>query len=92
MKKVLLAICFAFAFLFAGCSNYWEPSPTITRTIKNNISQQRFLQIYVDGRLYIMVDTVTRVQYLQIDDGYRGYMSPLIDQDGKPILYEGPLE
>lgn len=91
MKKVLL-ICFAFTFLLAGCNNYSEQNPIVTRTIKSSISQQRFLQIYVDGNLFIMVDTVTRVQYLQIEGGYRGYMSPLIDQDGKPILYEGSFD
>lgn len=44
-------------------------------------------------KVYIAVDKKTRVQYLVIgsDMSYKGGITPLINEDGKPILYEGEL-
>ena len=96
MKKVLLAIWFAFAFLLAGCSNYSAPDTMVNETIKTNLSQERFHKVYVDGTLSVLIDKETRVQYIIIDERFYGFramsMAPLINQDGKPILYVGPLE
>ena len=38
----------------------------------------------------IIVDKETRVQYLQDSDGYS--LTPLIDSEGKPILYDGDFD
>ena len=42
----------------------------------------------------ILVDTVTCVLYLQVVNGYGGGLTPLLGQDGKPVIWDGvqPLE
>ena len=35
----------------------------------------------------ILRDTVTGVQYLFVQDGYAGGLTPLLDKDGKPIAW-----
>ena len=44
MKKLLLAICFA--FLLAGCNNYSEPDAMVNETIKTNLSQKDFVMVH----------------------------------------------
>ncbi len=36
----------------------------------------------------IYVDTVTGVQYLFFESGPRSGLTPLLDRDGKPLLFE----
>ena len=95
MKKLLLVICFA--FLLAGCSNYSEPDTMVNETIKTNLSQKDFVKVPVDGTMSILINKKTRVQYIMIYENRLtqfavGFMDILVDQDGKPILYEGPLD
>ena len=42
----------------------------------------------------ILVDTFTGVLYLQAVNGYGGGLTPLLGQDGKPVIWDGvqPLE
>lgn len=40
------------------------------------------------GRLYVLVDKRTRVQYLYIESGHRAGLSVMVDSQGKPILYD----
>ena len=35
----------------------------------------------------ILMDTVTGVQYLFVQDGYAGGLTPLLDRDGKPMTW-----
>lgn len=35
----------------------------------------------------ILLDTVTGVQYLFVQDGYAGGLCPLLDKDGKPLTW-----
>ena len=37
----------------------------------------------------IIRDTVTGVLYLQLVNGYGGGLTPLLDADGKPIVWNG---
>ena len=95
MKKLLLAICFA--FLLAGCNNYSEPDAMVNETIKTNLSQKDFVMVHADGTLYVLINKKNRVQYIMFNENrltqYEvAFMSILVDPDGKPILYEGPLE
>lgn len=36
----------------------------------------------------VVLDTVTGVQYLYIQAGYSGGLSPLLDKDGKPLAWD----
>ena len=42
----------------------------------------------------ILVDTLTGVLYLQVVNGYGGGLTPLLDRDGKPVIWDSaqPLE
>ncbi|HEX3016453.1 MAG TPA: DUF6440 family protein [Caproicibacter sp.] len=49
---------------------------------------KRFETVYSQsmGSLKIIVDTQTGVQYLEMQAGYAGGLTPLLDRDGKPLL------
>ena len=49
---------------------------------------KRFKKIYSQdlGSCAILVDTETGVNYLSVNNGYSGGLTPLLDRDGKPII------
>ena len=52
--------------------------------------EKRFERVYKQGGLEsceILVDTKTGVQYLFRASGYAGGLSPLLDAEGKPLIY-----
>ena len=52
-------------------------------------SDQRFIKIYSQGfggTQQIWVDKKTGVNYLFVQNGYAGGLTPLLDRDGKPIV------
>lgn len=52
----------------------------------------RFVKVYAQGnpltsgKIEILVDTVTGVNYLYRLSGYSGGLTPLLDKDGKPVV------
>lgn len=53
------------------------------------MKDKRFETIYSQGtidQLKIVVDVQTGVQYLEMQAGYAGGLTPLLDRDGKPLL------
>lgn len=38
-------------------------------------------------QIQVLLDTVTGVQYLFVQAGYAGGLSPLLDRDGKPLTW-----
>lgn len=55
----------------------------------NQDSDQRFKLIYEQGITpshKIIVDTITGVNYLFIDDGNAGGLTVLLNKDGKPVI------
>lgn len=36
----------------------------------------------------VLLDTATGVQYLFVQDGYAGGLTPLLDRDGKPLTWQ----
>ena len=50
----------------------------------------RFEKIYTQkmGTVEILLDKETGVQYLICVNGYGGGVTPLLDKDGKPALYD----
>lgn len=55
----------------------------------------RFVKILDDGQYEIILDTNTRVMYLQSTKGvgYQGYggLTVLVDSEGHPLLYKGEI-
>lgn len=53
------------------------------------MAKDRFVRVYSQGKLdaiIIFVDRETGVNYMFNKVGYAGGLTPLLDQDGKPII------
>ena len=53
------------------------------------MAKDRFLKVYSQGKLdalTIFVDRETGVNYLFNKVGYAGGLTPLLDQEGKPVI------
>lgn len=53
------------------------------------MAKKRFVRVFAQGGIttsQIWVDTETGVNYLYIQSGYSGGLTPLLDQDGKPVI------
>lgn len=53
------------------------------------MAKDRFVRIYSQGKLdalTIFVDRETGVNYLFNKAGYAGGLTPLLDQEGKPVI------
>ena len=52
-------------------------------------SDERFVKIYAHGKIegsQILVDTETGVNYYFRFSGYAGGLTPLLDENGKPVV------
>ena len=80
MKKIaVLGIVIAMLFSLCGCTVLNDP--------KSNIKEGRFETIYHSVNIKnvsILVDKETKIQYICTDSG----MTVLLDENGKPLLYE----
>ena len=56
--------------------------------------EDRFVKVHSEamGGRMILVDKVTGVNYLFVQSGYAGGLTPLLDRDGKPIVSRLPIE
>ena len=56
--------------------------------------EERFIKIHSEnlGSEVILVDRKTGVNYLFVQSGYAGGLTPLLDRDGKPIITTIPVE
>ena len=50
--------------------------------------EERFIQVYSEnfGSQVILVDKVTGVNYLFVQSGYAGGLTPLLNRDGTPVI------
>ena len=90
MKKLKLILVMVFVLIIpfglVGCENN-------VKEIKE-IKEDRFIVVekYTNtntNTFYILVDKETKVCYLQ--SNYWGGLTVLVDENGKPILYEGEI-
>ena len=56
--------------------------------------EERFIKVHSEnfGSEFILVDKKTGVNYLFVQSGYAGGLTPLLDRDGKPIITTIPAE
>ena len=56
--------------------------------------EERFVKIYSEnlGSEVILVDKVTGVNYLFVQSGYAGGLTPLLNRDGTPVISKLPIE
>ena len=78
MKKILIILCFIL-ILLTGCSN--SEAPTNGRFLILNSPNAKFSQ-------HIIVDKETGVMYLYCKAGYSGGLSIMVDDSGRPLIYE----
>ena len=77
----LLVIAILLAFI--GCSkSESESEPYGTKTT------DRFIRVYSDFNNAIYVDKETNVLYFWHSGGYAGGLSVMLDENGKPLLWE----
>lgn len=53
------------------------------------MSEKRFEKVYSQGAIDIMevwIDKETGVNYLFLQSGYAGGLTPLLDREGKPVI------
>jgi len=50
--------------------------------------EERFIKIYSEnlGSEFILVDKKTGVNYLFVQSGYAGGLTPLLNRDGTPVI------
>ena len=50
--------------------------------------EERFVQVYSEnfGSQVILVDKATGVNYLFVQSGYAGGLTPLLNRDGTPVI------
>lgn len=50
--------------------------------------EERFIKIHSEnfGTEMILVDRLTGVNYLFVQNGYAGGLTPLLDRNGKPVV------
>ena len=56
--------------------------------------EERFVQVYSEnfGSQVILVDKVTGVNYLFVQSGYAGGLTPLLNRDGTPVITAIPTK
>ena len=56
--------------------------------------EERFVKVHSEamGGRMILVDKVTGVNYLFVQNGYAGGLTPLLDRDGNPIITSVPRD
>ena len=56
--------------------------------------EERFVKVHSEamGGRIILVDKVTGVNYLFVQNGYAGGLTPLLDREGKPIITSVPRD
>ena len=58
--------------------------------------EERFVKVYSEslgfGSECILVDKVTGVNYLFVESGYAGGLTPLLNRDGTPVISKLPIE
>lgn len=88
MKKIaILGIVIAMLFSLCGCTINTGTGDVID-IATGEIKEERFIKVYEEEAFYILADKETKVQYLVYAIGYKGGITILLDENGKPLLYE----
>lgn len=87
MKKILIAISLMMCVIITGCSfsESWQEKTEIKETEE---SKQPFEKVYGNVNTSIYVDTKTNVMYIVFHTGHGTGIEVMVDQDGKPRLWE----
>ena len=85
MKKIVcLGLVLMIVLAFIGCSE----QKTDSMKSDNTETTDRFIVVYSNFDNKIFVDTETNVLYFWHFGGYSGGLSAMVDENGKPLLWE----
>lgn len=85
MKKIVcLTLVLMIVFAFIGCSEQKSDS----MKSDNTETTDRFITVYSEYTNRIFVDTETNVLYFWHCSGYAGGLSVMVDENGKPLLWD----
>ncbi len=85
MKKIVcLCLVLMIIFTFIGCSK----EKTDNMKSDNAETTDRFIRVYRDFNNAVYVDKETNVLYFWHSGGYSGGLSVMLDENGKPLLWE----
>lgn len=89
MKKLVLALALALALALTliGCSDNEETSYRFV----NEKTSYRFVKVYQLSSNSIYVDSETGVMYYWHSGGYSGGLTVMVDENGKPLIWEGSV-
>ena len=91
MKKFkALCLCVFLAFVFTACDSNKEETNDVEETMV--VVQDEFTSRKGDPNIFIIVHKETKVQYLFVKHGYGAGLTIMVDESGKPLLYEGDVE
>lgn len=81
MKRIAVCILFfACSLYFCGCSE---------AKVENDNSGERFYRAIEGWYNDVLVDKETGVMYFYRKEGYSGGLTVMVDEDGKPLIWEG---
>ena len=87
MKKLIVMLMLL--VMLVGCGNSSEAD---VRDGEKS-SQKRFVPVEIDWSYEIVVDRETRVMYAISNGAYNhGTFTVMVDENGKPLIWEGDLE
>lgn len=83
MKKILavLILCLISVFSLVGCKDY--------DIVNDSNYEDKFIIICLKGENKIYVHKDTKVMYLFVKRGYGAGLCVMVDENGKPLLWQG---
>lgn len=90
MKHIvrLIVVVLLCLIVLCSCSNNKTENSNRCYVVTNDIT---FVLVVDTSYLDVFVHKETKVIYIFNNASYKGGMTPLLDEDGKPILWEGDL-
>lgn len=84
MKKILLTIMLLITpIAISGCED---------ATTNQKIANNEFIKVSNADEIIIYVHKETRVMYMFVTGVYQGGLTIMVDDNGKPLLYEGEID
>lgn len=81
MKRIALCLLFLLSVsTFCGCEE---------AKVENDNSGERFYRAIEGWYNDVWVDKETGVMYFYRGEGYSGGLTVMVDEDGKPLIWEG---
>lgn len=89
MKKIFtLLIALTLCLAFSSCAG----EANAEGLNSEGFNSERFFTVNTNECTKIYVDKETRVMYMFVKMGYGGGLTVMVDENGKPLLWEGELQ